>query len=360
MENASTKEHESRKTEHLKICAERAIESVEISTGFENYQFLHNALPDINMDEIDLRRQLFTHSLDLPFVISSMTGGCEEGGRINYALAEAAQELGIAMGVGSERVGILDNRLAYTYQARSVAPDILLFANLGAIQLNNGFTIDHCRAAVEMIDADALILHLNPLQESVQPKGNTNFEGIIAKIEEICSVLEVPVIVKEVGHGLSGRAARLLAEAGVAVIDTAGAGGTSWSRVESLRSGNGKAYVGKTFADWGIPTSKSIIMCRKAVPELPLIASGGLRSGLDAAKAIALGADFAGFGLPLLRAAFKGVDTVVERLRHYREELLTAMFCIGARNIDQLKQTTALEQQCQCCGGYKYSEEIDE
>lgn len=344
MSRSLAQDHQSRKAEHINICLEEWVESGEIDTGLSNYRFMHEALPEIDLDEVNTSIQLFGHDISAPLLISSMTGGCIEGERINFALAEAAQELNIPMGVGSQRVAILNRELAPTFQVRSVAPDIVLFANLGAIQLNNGFGVDECRAAVDMISADALILHLNPLQESVQSGGNTNFSGLAAKIEEICSKLEVPVVVKEVGQGISEKTARLLRDAGVAGIDTAGAGGTSWALVESHRSRNGseKTHIGETFASWGIPTAESIQMCRRVAPQLLLIGSGGIRSGLNAAKAIALGSDMAGFALPLLKAAANGTDTVVELLKQYRDELKTAMFCVGARTVEQLRYTRTL------------------
>lgn len=348
--NAPVQEHRSRKAEHLSICLECQVEPEPAATGLEHYRFAHEALPEIDLDDVDVSTALFGRAMNAPFVISSMTGGFAEGGRFNRMLAEAAQELGIAMGVGSQRVALLDPALAPTFQVRAVAPDILLFANLGAIQLNNGFTVDDCRAAVEMISADALVLHLNPLQESVQPGGNTNFDGLAGKIEEVCARLELPVVVKEVGHGISEQTARILRDCGVSCIDTAGAGGTSWSRVEAARRHNGKSEVGTTFQWWGIPTADSICMCRRAAPDLPLIGSGGIRSGLDAAKAIALGADLAGFGLPLLREAVHGVDAVIHRLNRYREELRTAMFCTGTRTIPDLKRGVSLRKACPTCG----------
>jgi isopentenyl-diphosphate delta-isomerase len=342
MSNSQARQHQTRKSEHLSLCLKAAVDSDSARTGFDGYQFVHEALPEINLDKIDLRSRLFDYELSAPFILSPMTGGCPEAKEINHVLAEAAQMLGLAIGVGSQRVALLDKGLARTFQVRDIAPDAFIFANLGAIQLNNGFTIDECKVAIDMISANALYLHLNPLQESVQAEGNTNFIGLIDKIEEVCSKLDLPVVVKEVGQGISERTASMLRDAGVAGIDTAGAGGTSWARVESFRQHNGRAELGNTFADWGIPTADSIRMCRKAVPDILLIGSGGLRSGIDAAKAIALGADIAGFGLPLLREAVKGIDAVVHRLNQYREELRIAMFCIGANNINELKWTKAL------------------
>lgn len=342
MKDLMTQQHRSRKSEHLSLCRDQPVESNDVNTGLADYWFMHEALPEIDLEDANTRCGLFGRTLSSPFIISSMTGGCDEGEKINMVLAEAAQAVDVAMGVGSQRVGLMDDRLASTFKVRRVAPDIVLFANLGAIQLNNGFSIDECRAVVDMIEADALILHLNPLQESVQPGGNVNFSGLSNKIEQICENLEVPVIVKEVGQGISQRTARLLRDAGVAGIDTAGAGGTSWPRVESLRGCNGMSEVGETFANWGIPTAQSIILCRNEAPDLTIIASGGIRSGLDAAKSLALGADMAGFGLPLLKEAALGVGSVIKCLDKYRDELRIAMFCIGARDLTELKHTRAL------------------
>lgn len=344
MSNSPT---EKRKQEHINICLEQKVEPG--SAGFENYRFVHEALPEINLDEVDTRCSLFGHKLSAPLIISSMTGGCGEGGQINQVLAEAAQTLGLAMGVGSQRAALTDPELASTFQVRKIAPNIALFANLGAVQLNNGFSLDECKSAIEMISADALILHINPLQESIQPGGNTNYSDLLKKIEMLCKGLNVPVIVKEVGNGISERTARLIREAGAAGIDTAGAGGTSWAIVESLRHSE-NPEVGNEFASWGIPTAESIKMCRKGAPNTIIIGSGGLRSGIDAAKAIALGADFAGYGLPLLKDAVRGIEPVINRLKKYRNELQTAMFCIGAKNIIELRGSKSLMHICPTCG----------
>ena len=267
-----------------------------------------------------------------------MTGGTEEAAEINRNLARAAQAYGLGMGVGSQRAALEEPSLAYTYRVRDVAPDILLLANLGAVQLNYGYGIVECRRAVEMIGADALILHLNPLQEALQPEGNTDFAGLLAKIEALCRSLEVPVVVKEVGWGISEEVARLLAEAGVAAIDVAGAGGTSWSEVEMRRAGSESARrIAESFADWGIPTAESVQMARRGAPRTTIIASGGIRTGVDVAKAIALGADAAGMASPLLKPATVSAEAVGERIREVLEELRTAMFCVGARSIQELK-----------------------
>ena len=330
--------HNRRKSEHLRISLEEDVRFRGLTTGLEKYRFIHRALPEISRDEIELATTLLGKELRAPLLISSMTGGTEEAAEINRNLARAAQAYGLGMGVGSQRAALEEPSLAYTYRVRDVAPDILLLANLGAVQLNYGYSIVECRRAVEMIGADALILHLNPLQEALQPEGNTDFAGLLAKIEALCRSLEVPVVVKEVGWGISEEVARLLAEAGVAAIDVAGAGGTSWSEVEMRRAGSESARrIAESFADWGIPTAESVQMARRGAPRTTIIASGGIRTGVDVAKAIALGADAAGMASPLLKPATVSAEAVGERIREALEELRTAMFCVGARSIQELK-----------------------
>lgn len=332
-----------RKLDHVRINLEEDVQGRGITTGFERYRFVHQALPELNLAEIDLSTSLLGKTLHAPLIISSMTGGAESLERINLTLAEAAQFTGVGMGVGSQRAAIKDPSLAYTYQVRRVAPDILLLANLGAIQLNYGYTVDECRRAVDMIEADALILHLNVLQESVQPEGDTNWRGLLARIAEVCRQLEVPVIGKEVGWGISEQVARQLAEAGVAAIDVAGAGGTSWSEVERHRAPTEFLQrVAGAFIDWGIPTAESIQMARRGAPELPIIASGGLRDGIDAAKAIALGATATAMASPYLKRAVEGVEAVVEEIEIISQQLRVTMMCVGAENIAALQYTPHL------------------
>ncbi|RMF47840.1 MAG: type 2 isopentenyl-diphosphate Delta-isomerase [Anaerolineae bacterium] len=327
-----------RKNDHIRINLEEDVRS-GLSTGLERYRLPHEALPEIALSDVDFRVPLFGKILQSPLLISSMTGGTSEAATYNQRLAEAAQEAGIAMGVGSQRAAIEHPELSATFAiARKVAPDALLFANLGAVQLNYGYGVDECRRAVDMLQADALILHLNPLQEAVQHGGDTDFSGLAAKIEAVCRALEVPVIVKEVGWGISERTARLLAGCGVAAIDVAGAGGTSWSQVEMHRAPDEfTRRLAATFLDWGIPTAESIRNVRRAAPETPVFASGGLKDGLDIAKCLALGATLGGLAGPFLKAAAISTQAVLETIRLLEAQLRVAMFAAGARTPAELE-----------------------
>ncbi len=335
-----------RKEEHLRVAMSEDIQCKVLSTGLENYQFVHQALPEIDLDGVDLSTSVFGKTLKAPIIISSMVGGIEAAGKINRNLARAAQVLGLGMGIGSQRCALDDPATAATYAVREMAPDILLFANVGAIQLNNGYGIDECRRAVDMVKADALILHLNPLQEALQPEGDTNFAGLLGKIERVCRDLEVPVIAKEVGFGISADTAGKLASAGVSGIDIAGAGGTSWSEVERLRSGNdSKRDFAACFASWGISTADSVQMVRSGAPSVKVIASGGIRTGLDAAKCIALGADAAGIAAPLLKAANDSAESVIEALESIIQELSICLFCTGTSSPAELKHSPLLKRK---------------
>ena len=334
----------SRKSDHIRINLEEDVRS-GLTTGLERYRFIHQALPEIDLEAVDLRQEIFKKHLKAPILISSMTGGTPEAGAINRVLAEAAQQMGVAMGLGSQRAAIDHPELAHTFQVRSLAPDILLFANLGAIQLNYRYGVDECRRAVEMIEADALILHLNALQEAVQPEGNTQFAGLLKRIEQVCKALPVPVIAKEVGWGFSERAASLLAEAGVTAIDVAGAGGTSWSQVEMHRAENeSQKRLAAAFIDWGIPTADSILNVRKAAPDLLVFASGGLRTGTDIAKCIALGAALGGMAGPFLKAASRSVEATIQTIGEVKHEIQVCMFATGAKDLEALKSTELLIQ----------------
>lgn len=334
----------SRKSEHIRINLEEDVAS-GLTTGLERLRFFHEALPELDLAAVDTRVALFGKTLAAPLFISSMTGGTPEAARINRTLAEAAQETGIGMGVGSQRAAIETPDLAETFQVRQYAPDILLFANLGAVQLNYGYGLDHCRRAVEMIQADALILHFNPLQEAVQPEGDTNWAGLLGKVEAVCAGLGVPVIAKEVGWGFNGRTARRLLRAGVSAIDVAGAGGTSWSQVEMHRAQTEfQRRLAAAFLSWGIPTAESIRQVRIEAPGLKILASGGLRGGLDIAKCIALGAEAGGMAGPFLKAASESLDAAVEAIRLTAREIQVAMFAAGAADIPALQKTLLVDQ----------------
>ncbi len=330
-----------RKADHIRINLEEDVSFRQLTNGLDHYYFMHQALPELDFGNVDTATRLFGKELSSPLLISSMTGGTDEALDINLKLAEAAQEIGIAMGLGSVRAAIENPRIAYTFQVRDVAPDILLFANLGAVQLNYGYGIDECLTAVDICQADALILHFNALQEAVQPEGDYDFSGLLDKVAEICSRLPVPVIAKEVGWGFAAETAAKLSAAGVAAIDVAGAGGTSWSQVEMYRAPTSRhARVAGAFIDWGIPTADSIQFCHQAAPELPIIASGGIRNGIDVAKCIALGATAAGLAGDFLRAAANGgTEAVIETAGALTDELRIAMFCSGVANLHQLSET---------------------
>jgi isopentenyl-diphosphate delta-isomerase len=327
-----------RKSDHIKINLEQDVRSA-LTTGLESYRFVHEALPELDLNRVDTTLSLFGKKLHSPILISSMTGGTEEAGEINQRLAEAAQEVGVAMGVGSQRAALEHPEQTTTFSiTRKVAPDILLFANLGAVQLNYGYGIDHCRRAVDMIQADALILHLNPLQEAVQDAGDVNFAGLAKKIEVICEKLEVPVIAKEVGWGISERTAKLLADCGVQAIDVAGAGGTSWSQVEMHRAPDEfTRQLAATFVGWGIPTAESILNVKKAVPDMTVFASGGIKDGLDITKCIALGAILGGMAGQFLKAAAISTDNVIKMMRLTKRQIEVTMFATGSGTLEDLK-----------------------
>lgn len=328
--------HEKRKQEHLEICLNEDVRSTT-STGLERYGLVHEALPEMALDDVDTRTRFMGRELAAPLLISAMTGGTSLARHVNRRLATAAQTCGIAMGLGSQRAGIESPELMATYQVRDVAPDILLFANLGAVQLNCGYGLDECLCAVESVGADALVLHLNPLQEALQPEGNTDFGGIVKKIEALCHALPVPVLAKEVGWGLSSRAASALRDAGVAALDIGAAGGTSWSEVERHRSlSPADAEVAAVFSRWGIPTAECLRAVRAACPDLPLIASGGITNGVEVALCLALGADLVGMAAALLRPAVTSLESVMNKLDVVLRQLRVAMFATAAPTLDSL------------------------
>ena len=322
-----------RKAEHIRLALDSRMQAGQ--GAFDAWRFGHEALPEIDAATIDTSVEFLGKRLGAPILISCMTGGTEVAARINRNLAEAAEARRVAIGVGSQRKALEDPSQARTFQVRDVVPSMPLLANLGAVQLNYGYGPAECRRAVEMIDADALVLHLNPLQEAIQPEGQCDFSGLAAKIGEVTATLGVPVIAKEVGSGLSAATGQRLLDRGVRHFDTAGVGGTSWARIEAARAGD--AELGERFADWGLETPESILELR-TLPGVTIIGSGGLRSGVDVAKAIALGADLAGLAQPFLEAALESPEHVAARIDRIVQELRIAMFCVGARTLDDLRR----------------------
>jgi isopentenyl-diphosphate delta-isomerase len=331
---------ERRKADHIRINLDDDVAS-RVTNGLERYRFMHEALPELDANKIDTTLELFGKKLRAPLLISSMTGGTEQARAINRNLAEAAQKAGVAMGVGSARAAVVHPELEDTFCVRDLAPDILLFANIGAVQLNYGFTVDQCRRAVELMRADALILHLNPLQEMLQPEGDVNWSGLLKKIEGVVNAFHkesVPVVAKEVGWGISPRVARALANAGVDAIDVAGAGGTSWSQVEMHRATNDiQRRIAEAFVDWGIPTADSIRYVRDAAPNSCVFASGGLTNGVEGAKCLALGATLFGMARPFLRAATMSSQAVGDEFAVVIGQLRATMMGVGAKDLSALR-----------------------
>ncbi len=334
-----------RKADHLRICLDEDVQFHRTGNGLDRYRFVHCCLPELDYQDLVLNTTFLGKSLGAPLLISSMTGGTEQAKLINTRLAEVAQQYRLAMGVGSQRVAVENPELQSTFSIRAIAPDALVFANLGAVQLNYSYGLEQCQQVVDWLGADALILHLNPLQECVQTRGDTNFKGLLAKIETLCQQLPVPVIAKEVGNGISAKMAKRLIDCGISAIDVAGAGGTSWARVESERAQDFKQRrLGNTFADWGLPTADCITAIRAIAPEIPLIASGGLRTGLDVAKTIALGADLAGLAWPFLQAASDSEAAVYDLAELLVAEISTAMFCTGSATLADLRSPEVLQR----------------
>lgn len=341
MESSETAQNtQNRKADHIRICLEEDVQFRQTANGFDRYRLTHVCLPEIDYRDIDVKTSIFGKSLNAPLLISSMTGGTEKARTINQRLATIAQAYGLAMGVGSQRVAVEKPSAVETFAVREVAPDILLFANIGAVQLNYGYGVAQCQRVVDDIGADALILHLNPLQECIQPGGDRNFAGLLAKIADVCAKLSVPVIAKEVGNGISPIMAEKLIAAGIGAIDVAGAGGTSWALVESARAEHPlQRQLGRTFADWGIPTAECVVGIRQVFPDIPLFASGGLRNGLDIALSIALGANLGGMALPFLQAAEASNEAIAALVELTIAELTTALFCSGKKNLAELSRS---------------------
>ncbi|OLC22413.1 MAG: type 2 isopentenyl-diphosphate Delta-isomerase [Thaumarchaeota archaeon 13_1_40CM_4_48_7] len=329
-----------RKKDGIDIPLQKNVQAKTTSTYLEYVKLVHNALPELDYDDIDTSTKFLDKKFAAPIIIDSMTGGTDEATVINGRLGELAEKYGFGMGLGSQRAGLKSEELAATYSiARKNAPNAFLIANIGGAQLAKGLTIDEARKIVKMIKANALVVHLNPLQELVQPEGEPRYRGVLGKISDLAKTIDVPVIVKEVGAGISREVAIKLEMAGVAAINVAGAGGTSWAGVEKLRAeavkDDLKRHLGEMFWDWGIPTAASLIEARKAV-RIPLIASGGLRNGLEVAKCIALGASIAAMAYPFLRAASQSRENLFAFADMLLAELRSAMFLVGARNISAL------------------------
>lgn len=336
-----------RKDDHLDIVLDPLRAGTRIGAGWDAFQFEHCALPELDLADIDLTSSLLGISLQAPLLISSMTGGAYRSVAINRHLAEAAQALGIAMGVGSQRVSLqAGNDQGLTRELRRIAPDIPLLANIGAAQLIEADGMDLAHRAVDTLEANGLIIHLNPLQEAVQPEGDRQWRGVLAQIARVVTSLKVPVIIKEVGAGLSASVAQSLVEAGVQVIDVAGAGGTSWAAVEGERATlAADRAVAMAFAGWGIPTATYIQTVRQALPQVQLIASGGVRDGVEAAKAIRLGADIVGQAAGVLPGATLSTEAVIEHFEVIIRQLRVACFCTGSANLAGLRHARLLAPQ---------------
>ena len=334
-----------RKLDHLRICRESPVETGD--AGFGDVRLVHNALPEVDMDAVSIETRFLGHRFDAPLMVAAMTGGHADAEPINACLAAAAERFGLGIGVGSQRAGLEEPALSASYRVvRDMAPTAFVVANLGAVQLR-----EHGRnwadRAVEQIGADALAVHLNFLQEAIQPEGDRDARGCLAAIEALCASADYPVIVKETGSGISGEVARRLYGAGVAAIDTGGLGGTSWAVIEGIRAsesdGPGDARLqalGAAFRDWGVPTVASLIETARIGG--PVIATGGVRTGLDVAKAIALGADLAGMALPLLGPATEGQDALDAVIERVIDELRVAMFLTGSPDVRALRRARAV------------------
>jgi isopentenyl-diphosphate Delta-isomerase len=332
-----------RKSDHIRICLDDKAQAKKATTGFEDIQLVHRALPEINKANINLSTTFLGKKLSAPIIVGAMTGGTEEATKINSAIAQAVEKLGLGMGVGSQRAAIENSNLEETYRiARKKAPHAFLIANVGGVQLVHGYGVKEVKKIVEMIDADAVAVHLNALQEAIQPEGQTNFNGVLAKIAEIAGALDQPVIVKETGAGISAEDAKALERAGVKAIDIGGVGGTSFAAVEYYRSpkkeGQVHHFLGEALWDWGIPTAVSLIEAAQTV-KLPLIASGGVRNGKDIAKALALNASLTSIVQPILQTAIKGTMETELKLQCLIEELRNVMFLVGAEKIGDLSNT---------------------
>lgn len=331
-------QNEQRKNQHISICSEQDVESSDRKTGFEDFNFVPQAFPELDWNDLDIHCSFLNRQFSAPFLITGMTGGIEKGKEINHRLAAAASALNIPMGIGSQRIALESPKLAEIFQLKNNFPDLFLIGNLGLAQLRNKNFITLAKTAISMIDADALAIHANVLQELIQDEGDRDFSAVIERIAELTDQLAVPVIIKEVGCGIEPNTALKLKSAGVAAIDVGGRGGTSWAYIEGARSQSDETKkVAATFRDWGIPTAYGLqSLAQISNLDCPLIATGGMRDGLMAAKAIALGATMVGFGLPLFRAALISEEAVLQELLRYKRELKTCMMVCGSKNLSFL------------------------
>ncbi|MFX1319022.1 MAG: type 2 isopentenyl-diphosphate Delta-isomerase [Promethearchaeota archaeon] len=333
---------EDRKLDHIRICLESEVES-SIPTGFDDITLVHNAVPELNLDDVDIRTTFLGHKLQAPLMVTAMTGGHQEALAINKHIAQAVESLGLAMGVGSQRAAVEDASLTDSFTVtREHAPTAFLVGNIGAPQLSLGWGVEEAQTAIDMIHANALAIHFNAAQEAVQPEGEATFAGVLSSIKKLTTKLSTPLIAKETGAGLNQSSAKALMAAGVKALDVAGLGGTSWPKVEAKRAKPEdamKATLGRWFTDWGIPTAVATFEVAHHVKKrIPIIASGGIRTGIDIAKAIAIGADLAGVALPVLSSAIIDAQAVQLFLASLIHGLKAAMFLVGASNLKELAQ----------------------
>jgi len=337
------RETRKRKADHIRISLKKKVQARNVTTGFEDIHFIHKALPEIDKQKINLSTTVFNHKFAAPLIVGAITGGTLEATKINATIAEAIEELGLGMGVGSQRAAIEEKKLEKSFTiVRKKAPTTFLIANIGGVQLVYGYGLREAKKAIEMIDADAIAIHLNPLQEAIQPEGQTNFKSVLEKIREIAEELDKPVIAKETGAGIAMEEAKKLEASGVKGIDVSGTGGTSFAAVEHYRAeGRQNSFqrrLGDVFWDWGIPTAISIAEVTQTV-NIPVIASGGIRNGVDMTKALALGASLTSLSQPILQEAIKGVKETKHALSLLIEELRNNMFLVGANSVETLRRT---------------------
>jgi len=336
---------EKRKMRHIRVSLEEDVEG-DIGTGLKDVRLIHRALPEIDLDDVDARTTLFGRELRAPLIISAITGGTREALEINAVLAEVAEEKGIGIGVGSQRIAVEESETAGTFAVvREKAPNSLVIGNLGCPQLSLGWGVEEAVRCVDMVEADALALHMNPLQEAVQVGGDTNYSGILEKVREIAGAVDTPIVMKETGCGVAYEEAVKLEEAGAAAVDVSGVGGTSWSAVEyHIAREDGKRdqeYLGQALWNWGMPTAVSVVETSQSTG-LKVIASGGIRTGAEMAKSIALGADAAGMAKPFLEKAVEGRDALAEYVDNVIQEFKVVMFLTGARDVSELKNAPTL------------------